>query len=103
MKELVGMLAPRGGRRIVVFDSPPLLLSTESHALATHMGQIVMVVRAEVTPQKAVLQAVDSLGDRSHISLVLNQSSAESDVNYYGYGGYGDAAPSGSTKAANKN
>ena len=35
--------------RIVVFDSPPLLLTTEAPTLASHMGQIVMVVEAERT------------------------------------------------------
>ena len=101
MKEIVAILAPRGGRRIVVFDSPPLLLSTESHALAIHMGQVVVVVRAEVTPQNAVLQAVDSLGDHKNISLVLNQSNTASDANYYGYGSYGDAASTSPAKSDN--
>jgi protein-tyrosine kinase len=91
MRELVNLLAPAGGRRVVLFDSPPLLLATESHALSTHMGQIVLVVRADVTPQKAVLQAIDSLGEGKQVGLVLNQSNTAADVNYYGYGDYGDA------------
>ena len=33
--------------RIIVFDSPPLLATTEARVLATHMGQIVMVVAAD--------------------------------------------------------
>jgi protein-tyrosine kinase len=93
MREVVNLLAPSGGRRIALFDSPPLLLATESHAIATHMGQIIMVVRADVTPQNLVLSAIDSLGEGARVGLVLNQSSSASDVSYYGYGSYGDALP----------
>jgi protein-tyrosine kinase len=98
MRDIVRQMTPPGARRIVLFDSPPLLLATESHALAAHMGQVVLVVRADVTPQKAVLQAVDALGEGKQIGLVLNQSSMAADVSYYGYGTYGDtqqAAESG--------
>lgn len=90
MRDLVNLLAPAGGRRIVLFDSPPLLLATESQALSSNMGQIVLVVRADVTPQKAVLQALDSLGEGKQVGMVLNQSNTAADVNYYGYGDYGD-------------
>jgi protein-tyrosine kinase len=90
MREIVRLLAPRGGRRIALFDSPPLLMSTESHALAAHVAQVVLVVRADVTPQKAVLQAIDALGEGKQIGLVLNQSNTAAEVNYYGYGTYGD-------------
>ena len=38
--------------RILVFDAPPLLPSTESGVLASQMGQLVMVVEAERTPQQ---------------------------------------------------
>ncbi|PIV88513.1 MAG: protein tyrosine kinase, partial [Hydrogenophilales bacterium CG17_big_fil_post_rev_8_21_14_2_50_63_12] len=37
--------------RIVIFDSPPLLSTSEASVLATYMGQIVFVVEAERTPQ----------------------------------------------------
>ncbi|HIJ85752.1 MAG TPA: tyrosine-protein kinase family protein, partial [Magnetococcales bacterium] len=47
--------------RIVVFDSPPLLVTTEARELARNMGQIVMVVEAERTPQFAVKDALQQL------------------------------------------
>jgi protein-tyrosine kinase len=43
---LLDDMATRYPDRIVIFDSPPLLLTTESRVLATHMGQIVVVVHA---------------------------------------------------------
>ena len=46
MIRLLDDMAKRYPDRIIVFDSPPLLLTTEARVLASHMGQIVVVVRA---------------------------------------------------------
>lgn len=94
MEELVAELSPPGTRRIVLFDSPPLLLSTESRALVHAVGQVVLVVRAQFTARKAVLDAIELLGDTKPISLILNQSDLPPSTGYYGYGSYGDTAPS---------
>ena len=88
MGEVVRSLAIRDAYRMVLFDSPPLMLTTESHALAQEMGQVVLVVRAGVTPQQVLLDAVRILGDRP-VSFILNQSVSESTAEYYYYG-YGD-------------
>ncbi len=76
------------GTRIVVFDSPPLLQTTESPVLARLAGQIVVVVRAESTPQPVLLDALKALEGHPSVSLVLNQSLrvAASAYYYYGYG-----------------
>jgi exopolysaccharide/PEP-CTERM locus tyrosine autokinase len=96
MADVVAQLAAPDGRRIVLFDSPPLLLSTESHALATSAGQVVLVVRAEVTAQQAVRDAIDAVGTGKPVSLILNQTSSPPSAGYFGYGSYGDApAPQG--------
>jgi hypothetical protein len=76
----------------VLFDSPPLLLSTESRALLGAVGQVVLVVRAEMTAQQAVNDAIEAIGEKP-ISLVLNQSSSMPAAGYYGYGSYGDSVP----------
>lgn len=86
MDELVAQLAARDPARIALIDSPPLLLTTESRALAQSVGQIVLVVRAGVTPQQAVLDAIEKLGEGRPISLVLNQSTSAPGGYYYGYG-----------------
>jgi len=94
MAVIVARLLGRNPRRIVLFDSPPLLLSSESRALAGIVGQIVLVVRAGTTPRQAVVYVLDELGrhpgERS-VSLVLNQGRVALG-GYYGYGeyGYGD-------------
>jgi exopolysaccharide/PEP-CTERM locus tyrosine autokinase len=77
---------------IVLIDSPPLLLTSESRALAQSVGQIVVVVRAGFTPQQAVLDAIDSLGEGKFVGLILNQAMGPATSNYYYYG-YGDGEP----------
>lgn len=89
MQEITKQIADGGHNRIAVFDSPPLLLTSESRVLAGIVGQVVLVVRAGVTPQQAVADAVALVGDDKSIGLVLNQSDAEDGGRYYGYGDYG--------------
>lgn len=78
--------------RVVIFDSPPLLVTSESRVLAANMGQIALVVCANRTPQRAVLAAVDSLDQTKAINLILNQSGGALGADIYGgsYYGYGD-------------
>lgn len=91
MVKLLDDIASRYRDRIIVFDSPPLLLTTEARALATHMGQIVIVVHAGNTEQAAVKQAISTIEACPVKMLVLNQSRQSSAGGYgYGYGyGYG--------------
>lgn len=92
MEQVVSILGASRGR-IVLFDSPPLLLSTESRAIVEVVGQVVMVVRAEFTSRSAVNDALDLIGENKPVSLILNQSEAAPSSGYYGYGSYGDAEP----------
>jgi exopolysaccharide/PEP-CTERM locus tyrosine autokinase len=85
MSNLLDDIARRYPDRIVIFDSPPLLMTTEAKVLASHMGQIVMVVEAETTTQHAVKDALRQLGSDNNVSLVYNKTKAFSG-NSYGYG-----------------
>ncbi len=93
MTRLLDDMSGRYSDRIIIFDSPPLLLTTESRALATHMGQIVIVVNAENTAQAAVKQAVAAIEACPVKMMLLNQARQSSTDGYgYGYGyGYGHA------------
>jgi protein-tyrosine kinase len=98
MEAVVGRLGSSGdATRIIVFDSPPLLLTSESRVLAQLMGQVVLVVRAGFTQQHAVLDSIRCLGEGKSISLLLNQSESVSESGYYyrdgAYGGYAGDAP----------
>ena len=91
MKNFVEDISSRYHDRIIIFDCPPLLATSEASVLATYMGQIVFVVEAERTPQEAVKDALAHLVDCEHVGLVLNKAPARTaGGDYYGYGyGYG--------------
>lgn len=99
MIKLLDDMARRYPDRIIIFDSPPLLLTTEARVLASHMGQIVVVVRAESTSQTAVQQALATIEACPLKMMLLNQASGSATGSYgggagygYGYGyGYGDS------------
>lgn len=97
MKHFVRDIASRYPDRIVIFDSPPLLSTSEASVLATYMGQIVFVVEAENTPQDAITDALSHLADCENVGVVLNKfasGGSAGDYGYgYGYGGYGEYAP----------
>jgi protein-tyrosine kinase len=88
METVVAQLGASDATRLVLFDSPPLLLTTESRALAGQVGQIVLVVAAGVTPQQAVFDALALLGDGKSIGLVLNQSDEGAQAGYHRYYGH---------------
>ena len=89
MNRLLLDMAKRYADRIIIFDSPPLLLTTESRVLATHMGQIVMVVHAEKTLRSDVQDALATIEACPVKLMVLNQARTNS-AGGYGYGsGYG--------------
>lgn len=74
MQTLVREIALRYPDRIVIFDSPPLLLTSEARVLASHMGQIVVVVEAEQTSQRAVTEALRQLEGCDNVSLIYNKT-----------------------------
>ena len=74
MTALVDEIANRYRDRIVIFDSPPLLLTSESRVLASHMGQIVMVVEAQTTTQHAVQESLRQLDDNQNVNLIYNKT-----------------------------
>jgi len=96
MEQIANQIAERSANCIVLFDSPPLLITSEAMALSNVVGQIVMVVRAGVTPQSAVLDAIELLGEGKSIGLVLNQTDEQVRPGYYyQYYGHKDGDRSG--------
>jgi exopolysaccharide/PEP-CTERM locus tyrosine autokinase len=93
MRMLLDDMAERYPDRIIIFDSPPLLLTTEARVLAAQMGQIVMVVQADKTSQADVQHALSTIEACPLRMLVLNKARGDSIGGYghgYGYGrGYG--------------
>jgi exopolysaccharide/PEP-CTERM locus tyrosine autokinase len=92
MRTLLAELTARP-RQIVIFDSPPLLLTSEARVLASYVGQIVLVVEASRTPRRSLLEAIELLDPSKAINLVLNktrQMIGVGDYHYAGYESYGD-------------
>lgn len=88
MTRLVEDIGNRYPDRIILFDSPPLLATSESSVLATHMGQIVMVVEAEKTSQEAVREALSHIQSCEVVGMLLNKTTPTPGADYY-YGHYG--------------
>ena len=74
MSNMVNEIANRYPDRVIIFDSPPLLLTSESRVLASHMGQIVMVVEAQTTTQHAVKESLRQLEGCSNVNLIYNKA-----------------------------
>lgn len=91
METILKQLVANDPNRIVLMDSPPLLLTSEARTLASVCGQIVLVVRAGATPQQAVFEALQMLGEGRSIGIVLNGGSEEHRRGYYGYYGEDEA------------
>ena len=89
MIRLLEDMATRYPDRIIIFDSPPLLLTTEARALATHMGQIVIVVQSGETTQAAVKEAISTI-DACPLKMLILNKAIQSTTDRYGHGyGYG--------------
>jgi exopolysaccharide/PEP-CTERM locus tyrosine autokinase len=87
---------------LVMVDSPPILLTSEARVLATLAGQVVLVVKANQTPQQAVSDAIEVIGASANLKLVLNQADLSGPMGYfYGYR-YGYQQPAADAESAAK-
>ena len=89
MHALVRELGERYPDRIIVFDSPPLLATTEARVLASYMGQVVLVVEAERTTHGTLESALATIENCPVVNTVLNKAPMSESGSYYGYYGYG--------------
>lgn len=103
MGQIMQQLVAWNPSGLVLFDSLPILLTSEARVLSTLMGQIVMVIKAGATPQQAVADSLEAIGKDKKVWLVLNQAETSGPLGYYygsqyGYRGYAD--PSAETPRA---
>ena len=90
MVRLLEDMATRYADRIIIFDSPPLLVTTEARTLASHMGQVVVVVRAESGTHSEIMSALATIKG-CPVKLMLLNGAKSLAPDGYGYGyGYGD-------------
>lgn len=95
MADHMAEIAKRYPDRVVLIDAPPYLATNEAEIIEEQVGQVVLVVEAEKTPQPLLHQVIDRVGPNRKIGLILNKrrklSGLYSDsYDYYGYqaGGY---------------
>lgn len=87
MRQVIAALV-RMPNRLVLLDSPPLLVSSEARALIQIPGSIVLVARAGHTPRQALSDAL-ALVDKSKLhGVVLNESRTPGGGDSYGYHDY---------------
>jgi protein-tyrosine kinase len=84
MERLLDELSSRYKDRIIIFDSSPILATSEAAVLNHHMGQILLVVEAGQTPVDAIKDSLSRLDEEKAIGLVLNKSREGKGANYYG-------------------
>ena len=88
--EVLEALTLNHPNRIIIFDSSPALVASPASVLASHVGQVMMVVRADQTTEADLREALALLSACDTISLVLNGTSlavgGRRFGSYYGYG-----------------
>jgi protein-tyrosine kinase len=89
MTRLLAELSSRYPDRIVVFDSPPLLATTESRVLATHMGQVIVAVEAQRTTHAVLESALSTVESCPVVYTLLNKAPESKVGSYYGAYAYG--------------
>ena len=93
MSFIVRELASRYRDRIILLDSPPLMITSEAQALAGQVGQIALVVEAGQTSQQMLTQTIETLDSTKAINLILNKTRDAGIGGYYaGYGYHGRKA-----------
>ena len=89
--EVLDRLTQGTSNRMVIFDSPPALAAAPAAELAKHVGQALVVVRADETGQSALEDALSLLSTCPDIKLLLNAAhfspSGRRFGTYYGQGG----------------
>ena len=83
MERLLQHLASRYPDRILIFDAPPLLGAPEPAVLASHMGQIIVVVEADKTMQKVLTKALTTIQSCPVVTTVLNKASSSEQGYFY--------------------
>jgi Mrp family chromosome partitioning ATPase len=90
-REVLAKLAAGDRRRIILFDSPPALMASHATVLAGHVGQALVVVRADQTTEADLRETIGLLHGCGHVGLILNGAGLAVTGRKFGaYDGYGN-------------
>lgn len=96
MRLVLDEMSERYRDRVIIFDSPPLLAASEAGVLASHMGQVLVVVEAGRTTETTLKDALARVESSNVLGVLLNKGGAPGAGHYGGYGyGYGYGYGSG--------
>jgi len=88
-QQITDEISSRYPNRIVVFDTSPILSTSESVSLSQHVGQIAFVVEFSKTTESLLNRALDSIGNFENIGFILNKvTSSVGRGHGEKYGGY---------------
>jgi Mrp family chromosome partitioning ATPase len=87
MQRFADELSTRYPDRIILFDAPPLLATSQAKVLTHLVGQILLVIEAGSTPQELAVESVSQLDTNKIIGTVLNKSRTSQSGYYGGYYG----------------
>ena len=92
-QRLMEVLGSRNPRRIVLFDSAPALAASPASVLALHVGQVLLVVRADQTSESELRDSLAMLEGNARIQMVLNGVTYSGTNRKFGYYyGFGEKA-----------
>jgi exopolysaccharide/PEP-CTERM locus tyrosine autokinase len=92
MERIANELSARYPDRVVIFDAPPLLATSQAVVLTKLVGQILVVVEEGRTTQPILQEALDLLDPDKVVGMALNKCRSARAWSHYG-GYYGREQP----------
>lgn len=92
MQERIDALCSRYAQSMIIFDTPPILVTTETRVLASLLGQVVLIVEAEHTLREKIKEALGYIEGANVIGTILNKTRHKSQHDYYSGYYYKNAA-----------
>ncbi len=72
MRALIDELSLRYEDRIILIDSPPILVASESSVLAGQVDGVILVVRQGVSRKSEIQKVIDTIGAERILGIVFN-------------------------------
>jgi exopolysaccharide/PEP-CTERM locus tyrosine autokinase len=76
MQTLITELSGRYDDRLIIFDSPPMLVAAESMVLAGHVDAALLVIRQGLVARAEVLKLIETIGPKRILGVVFNDFTA---------------------------
>ncbi len=90
MEAIMQEMATRYADRLIVMDSPPMMVTSEAQTIARQAGQIALVVECGITTESDIEDALELMNPDKAINIILNKSLYSQASGYYGsYDNYG--------------